>query len=177
MRRNNVDWETFVTLARHHGLQSLANAHLAHRNDVPKGARDRLAVEARGAVRGSLYQTAILFGVLDDLTAAGVHARVLKGLPLAASLYEDTALRASSARVILRSAHDLATAGVADPPSGTVPRMMAVAPWSGGTLAALSSMTRLALTPTPAEWPAVPLPDPLFPPTGSSDRPASPPRT
>lgn len=91
-----IDWHSFHVLARGHGLAPLARAHLAEHPAVPQPAHEALEAEARDSARSNLVQSAILHGLVADLTAGGAAPLVLKGLPLGAALYGDPALRPCS---------------------------------------------------------------------------------
>jgi hypothetical protein len=93
------DWNCFVELAKHHRIVPLVS-HTLHRalaDSASAQAQDAIA-ELRLHAGLSGMQSLRLLGelqrVLTALEAAGVHARVLKGLPLAQMVFGDVSLRA-----------------------------------------------------------------------------------
>lgn len=92
-----VDEEELVSAAIRHGLAGLVRRILEEGGITLSGpAGERLKSASLQAAASSLRVRALLFRALEALAAEGVAPIVLKGYPLAARLYPDPLLRATS---------------------------------------------------------------------------------
>jgi len=95
--RDGVDWDVFLSLARHHGLIPLMQHHVTAGTisaaDIPAYALTALQLEATTIARRSLYLTGELIAILRDFAAQEIPCVPLKGPALALSPYGDVALR------------------------------------------------------------------------------------
>ena len=93
------NWPRFLQLVRHHRILPVISHNLHRALSETADARAQQVVselrqEAAASAMTSLGLLSELRRVLVALEAAGVHARVLKGLPLAQSVFGDISLRA-----------------------------------------------------------------------------------
>lgn len=90
-----VDWEYLLATARRHKTMPLLYRHLSATcpEAVPEAVLDRLRAHFRGNNMRNLFLTGELLRLLDALQAHGVSAIPFKGPVLAASVYENLALR------------------------------------------------------------------------------------
>ena len=90
------DWRAALVLATWHNL--LPVLHFCYEGDsslpaMPDSVATRLRHSYKQAAAAHLLQQTCLRALLDSLMAEGVPAIVLKGMPLAESLYPEPALR------------------------------------------------------------------------------------
>ena len=119
--RRPVDWPRFISEASRHGLESLANRHLAVEGAgaIPTAAATSLATLARLRSRDSLLHAGQLIELVDLFRSAGVAAIPYKGPTLGALAYGNFALRSFvdldfilPQRDLLRAARLLAAQGL-----------------------------------------------------------------
>src|SRR6267143_2208633 len=92
----SVDWARLLTLAEEHGVTGHLAACLSELDWdlVPGEKRQALVDRRRAQVVFTLRLTAELFRILDQFTAEGIGALVVKGPVLAVQAYGDPAMRA-----------------------------------------------------------------------------------
>ncbi len=93
-----LDWQLFLRLVHHHRILPLVSHNLlasAITNPTPEleAVIGELCRRATSSAREALGSLAELRRVVQKLEAHGIHARVLKGLPLAQSVFGDLSLR------------------------------------------------------------------------------------
>jgi hypothetical protein len=93
----SIDWNSFVPLARHHGVLPLLHRHLSmHTFDerlIPRASVALMQQEAERSARRSLMLAGELVSLLGELEQAGIRVVPLKGPVLALQLYGSAALR------------------------------------------------------------------------------------
>ncbi len=87
------DWERLIGAAARHGVLPLVHAHLGTVEAVPEQTRETLHLLASRIARHNLMLTGVLRDVLDLFEREGLPAIPYKGPVLAASVYENVALR------------------------------------------------------------------------------------
>lgn len=88
--------ETLLQSAAEHGCTALLHAAVSRRHDLPTAPaalRDALADHARLAAAGELAQRAELPALLDAVAATDLSCLLIKGTPLAYTLYPQAYLR------------------------------------------------------------------------------------
>ncbi|MFC7452118.1 nucleotidyltransferase domain-containing protein [Insolitispirillum peregrinum] len=85
------DWDAFVAGAARHRVEPLVlrGAALVAAGSIPASAVRVLQTRVRQGTLGGLKQLGELLRLLGELTAAGIPALVIKGLPLSQKLYGD----------------------------------------------------------------------------------------
>lgn len=93
--RRDPDWDLLLSLAERNEVMGLVHRSLSEvcPELLPQPVRSRLRSTALSYASDGLQLTAKLANVLDALKTAGIEAVVLKGPPLAASLYSGVSLR------------------------------------------------------------------------------------
>jgi hypothetical protein len=92
-----IDWDTFISLVRRHGVTSLAYAALGrHAGDkIPYEAIERLRTRNSHGRRQALFQAAELIRLIKLFTGQGIDVIPLKGVFLSHLLYGDLGMRFS----------------------------------------------------------------------------------
>ena len=94
-----LDWQRFVHLARHHRLAPLVSHNLHAAVESPSPELEAALAELRQLSTSNAHRALRSLGelrrVVKELEAHGISARVLKGLPLAQSVFGDLSLRAA----------------------------------------------------------------------------------
>lgn len=92
-----IDWEGFITQARHHGIAASAYLHLKQlNNDIPEGVKKRLRKMYLWNVAHNLKLWSALEEILGAFNQANIEAIPLKGIFLAEHLHGHIGSRSSS---------------------------------------------------------------------------------
>lgn len=94
-----LDWQRFLLLVRHHRLVPLISHNLeASRAELQTPEQQAVLDELRQLASANAYQSLRSLGelrrVVQEFQAHGIAVRVLKGLPLAQTVFGDLSLRA-----------------------------------------------------------------------------------
>ena len=92
-----VDWDTFISLVRRHGVPSLAYAALGrHAGDrIPLDVLENLQKRNSRGRRQALFQAANLVRLIKLFSGQGIDVIPLKGVYLSHQLYGDLGMRYS----------------------------------------------------------------------------------
>ncbi len=102
-----IQWEAVVRAAGRHGVAPLLYRALSGGADLPEDARKRLQAHTYATAMHNHRLEQAGREILAALRAAGIRARLLKGLSLARRLYEDLSLRPSEDVDVLVSPADV----------------------------------------------------------------------
>lgn len=91
----DLHWDAIVQAAGSHGCAPLLFAAVREREDLPQEARKRLQAHTYATAMRNHHLQQAGQEIIETLQAAGIRARLLKGLSLARRLYNDPALRPS----------------------------------------------------------------------------------
>ncbi|MDD9266534.1 nucleotidyltransferase family protein [Paenibacillus sp. GCM10023248] len=94
---NEVEWDTFLQLARHHRVYPILYTRLRNfeHGQIPLEVMNELKKEYKRNTLDMLRLSAIMEGLFKMLSSSSIRAIVLKGPVLAADLYGDISLRTS----------------------------------------------------------------------------------